>query len=285
MDQIETYNLFGEDADLPDVVHCETIAERSLLHNWEFRPHRHARLHQFLLVDAGGGAAQIEGMTHRLSPGTLVNMPMRVVHGFRFEEGTEGWVVTVASELLAEALHEGEGLRPMLNRPHVLTVGREATTIVQAIFAEHPSRDFARAHILRSLSALLAGLVARAIAAQQPERPRTGHRLHQRFEALVDQHFAEHLRVAEYADKLAVTSTHLSRVMRQVTGRPASATIEDRVVREARRHLAYSNLPVAEVAYQLGFQDPAYFSRFFTRATGMAPRAFRAQIEHSAPMG
>ena len=58
---IQTYNLFGESRDLPDVVHCETIAARSVLHNWEFAPHRHARLHQILLIERGGGEASLEG--------------------------------------------------------------------------------------------------------------------------------------------------------------------------------------------------------------------------------
>ena len=51
---ILSYNLFGEVRDLPDVVHCETIAARSVLHDWEFAPHRHARLHQVLLIARGG---------------------------------------------------------------------------------------------------------------------------------------------------------------------------------------------------------------------------------------
>lgn len=58
MNRIETFNLFGEDADLPDVVHCETIEARSVVHDWEFKPpHRHARLHQVLLLERGGGTA------------------------------------------------------------------------------------------------------------------------------------------------------------------------------------------------------------------------------------
>ena len=58
---VQNYNLFGESDELPDVVHCESIATRSALHNWEFAPHRHARLHQVLLVTRGGGEARIEG--------------------------------------------------------------------------------------------------------------------------------------------------------------------------------------------------------------------------------
>ena len=67
--QILTYNLFGESTDLPDVVHCETIETRSRLHDWEFAPHRHARLHQALFVETGGGQASLDGMTLDLPTG------------------------------------------------------------------------------------------------------------------------------------------------------------------------------------------------------------------------
>ena len=62
---ILSYNLFGEMRDLPDVVHCETIAARSVLHDWEFAPHRHARLHQVLLIERGGGRAQAAACNER----------------------------------------------------------------------------------------------------------------------------------------------------------------------------------------------------------------------------
>src|SRR5689334_9763036 len=65
---IQTYNLFGEAGDLPDVVHCETIAARSVLHDWTFPPHRHARLHQILLIERGGGEATLEGRRFALKP-------------------------------------------------------------------------------------------------------------------------------------------------------------------------------------------------------------------------
>lgn len=281
MSQIKNYNLFGERDDLPDVVHCETIEARSLVHDWEFTPHRHARLHQFLLIESGGGTAHIEAKNHNLGRGALVNVPAGVVHGFGFEIGTQGWVVTLASELLEESLRDSEGLRPLLEEPKVLHYSSEIEEVVQKIFYEHASRKFARAHTLRALSGLLVGLVARSLATEAPPKTRPGHKLQRRFEALLDQHYHEHLRISDYADLLAVTSTHLTRVMRQATGLPASAAIEDRLIREARRNLAYSNLSISEIAYQIGYTDPAYFSRVFSRATGMAPRAFRAHIENT----
>ena len=54
--------------------------------------------------------------------------------------------------------------------------------------------------------------------------------------------------------------------------------LEERLIREARRNLVYTNLSVSRIAYALGFEDPAYFTRVFTRATGTAPRAFRQRL-------
>jgi AraC family transcriptional activator of pobA len=279
MSVIENFNLFGERQDLPDVVHCETIEARSLVNNWEFSPHRHGHLHQFLLLDSGSGLVQIEENRHQISSGDLVNIPMGTVHGFTFERGTQGWVVTVASEILEENLHDSEGLQPHLKQPEVVKFSREIRETVHLIFAEYPGRGFARAHVLRALSGVLAGWVARAIAGKDPVVSQSDHGLQRRFESLVEDHHLKHLGVAGYADLLAVTPTHLSRVMRQKTGQPASAAIEARLIREARRNLAFSNLGISEIAYQLGFGDPAYFSRVFKRVTGLSPRAFRQNLE------
>ncbi|MCB1350940.1 MAG: helix-turn-helix domain-containing protein [Maritimibacter sp.] len=281
MDRIETYNLFGESDDLPDVVHCETIAARSVQHDWEFVPHRHARLHQVLMIARGGGRARFDGDSRHLSNGLVANVPAGAVHGFSFTPGTEGWVVTIPAEVLDEGLAEGEGLRPLLARPAVIDGTEDMLATIKAIFAAYDGRAFARAHELRARVALLAGLVARGIAAQAPKEggAPTETALQRRFEALVDAHYAEHLRVATYADRLGVTPTHLTRVMRTATGQPATAAIQDRIIREARRNLAYSNLSVSQIAYGLGYEDPAHFSRVFRRATGLSPSAFRKKAE------
>ena len=81
-----------------------------------------------------------------------------------------------------------------------------------------------------------------------------------------------------YAAALSITPTHLSRIARTATGQAASQLILERIVREARRNLVYTNLPVSTIAFALGFNDPAYFSRIYTAATGRSPRAFRAQL-------
>ncbi|WP_216665429.1 helix-turn-helix domain-containing protein [Pseudoruegeria sp. HB172150] len=277
---IQTFNLFGESQDLPDVVHCETIETRSVLHDWELSAHRHARLHQVLFVESGDGTASLDGAEHRLAAMHLVNVPVGIVHGFRFDPGTAGLVVTLAAEMLDEALQPGEGLRPVLNRPAMISADEACIATMRGIACEFAARSFARAQVLRSLAGVLLGQIARSLADTAP--PQDGPAapdLLTRFETLLETHFPKHWTVANYADALAVSTTHLSRVTRNATGRPATLLIEERLVREARRNLVYTNLPVQTIGYALGFQDPAYFSRVFSRATGMSPRAFRARVQ------
>ena len=58
-----------------------------------------------------------------------------------------------------------------------------------------------------------------------------------------------------------------------------SSLIRDRSIHEAKRLLAYTALTVAEVGYELGYLDPAYFTRVFRMATGQTPKAFRARVQ------
>lgn len=279
-DAIRNYNLFGETGELPDVVHCETIKTRSRLHDWEFRPHRHARLHQFLLIETGGGTADLDGQAVTLGSGIALSIPRGHVHGFSFQAGTEGWVVTLTSDLVDQSLHPGEGLRPLLDVARNFPYSYDLRRLVQRIFAEYAGHEFARAQVLRSQAGALIGMMARAIAAcTDIDDPRRENPLFRRFETLVEQQFRARLPISAYAARLAVSPTHLNRIVRQATGSPASALIAARVLREARRMLIYTNLTAAEIAYDLGFADPAHFSRVFTRGTGIAPRDFRRRIE------
>lgn len=276
---VQSYSLFGESTHLPDVLHCETIADRSELHDWELAPHRHARLHQVLLIANGGGWATLDGKTHALPTGSLVNVPPEHVHSFRFEKDTRGWVTTLADELLDELLVGVGTLRSELDQACVLSADTFVTQTVHQIWLEFSAQEKARALVLRGLSGVLLGWVARQLAQSTlADAKFNDSELVQRFKELIELNFKAHWTVSQYAKALSISPTHLSRLTRAANGSSALRMIEARLMREARRNLAYTNLSISSIAYTLGFADPAYFSRVFTRDAGISPKAFRAQI-------
>ncbi len=98
-----------------------------------------------------------------------------------------------------------------------------------------------------------------------------------RLRSLIERHFREHHRPAEYARRLRITVGHLNHLSRRHLGRTAGVVIRERLALEAKRQLVHTDASAAEVGYALGFKDPAYFARFFKRATGESPTAFRTR--------
>src|SRR5690606_33252429 len=93
----------------------------------------------------------------------------------------------------------------------------------------------------------------------------------QRFQALVETSYREHRPLAFYAGRLHCTIRTLSRQTDMAFGMTPLQLINRRLVFEARRLLRFTNASCSEVAGELGFEDPAYFSRFYRRMTGHAP--------------
>jgi AraC family transcriptional activator of pobA len=278
-DAVATYNLFGELGDLPDVAHVETIPSRAALVGWEFPAHRHARLHQVLWIETGGGVAHLDGREYALGPGVAVNVPLGCVHAYKFKPHTDGYVLTLTTEMCAAALEPSRRLRDVLESAGVFATGADFGGLMQRIAGEYQSRDFARAQMLQALSGLLLGEVARLLVRQGRSsalNAETG-RFHE-FEQLLELHYADQWSVAQYASSMGITPVHLNRLARTARGRPVSRLIDERVIREARRYLAYTDLPISKIGYALGFSDPAYFTRVFSRVTGFSPRELRTRL-------
>jgi AraC family transcriptional activator of pobA len=92
---------------------------------------------------------------------------------------------------------------------------------------------------------------------------------------LVNNHYIENRTVKEYADLLAVTPNHLSQSIKDISGKNALTYIAERLLNEAKSLILYTALDITEIAYKLGFSDPANFGKFFKKQAGLSPAAFR----------
>lgn len=96
-----------------------------------------------------------------------------------------------------------------------------------------------------------------------------------KFKQIVKENFKENKQVKAYAALLNITPLYLNEVMNEITGFSASYWIQQEVLLEAKRLLYYSGMDVNEVAYELGYEDAAYFSRFFKKNAGVTASDFR----------
>ena len=103
------------------------------------------------------------------------------------------------------------------------------------------------------------------------------NRLAADFIALVEKHFKRTHSVSEYAEKLGLSPKSLAKRLNVLGYKKPTEIIRDRVVLQAKRDLRFSNKPVKEIAFDLGFDDPAYFTRYFKKEAGDSPLGYREQ--------
>lgn len=289
MATVPRFALYGTDqaAAWADLVHIERVPERSSRFNWEIDPHVHEALLQLLYIVAAseGGEALIDGRRWPIAPPCLIVIPAGAVHGFHFRSDTDGPVITAAQrplESLVAAI--APELLAHIRRPIVLPVdpaNRFAEGLLPLFDAiDREWRHAASGQMAAGMSLLAALFVQIARISQSPgtalsdARSRKAAQIEQ-FRRRVDQRFREQRSVEIYARELGMSAGHLGRLCRETLGMSPQDAINARVVHEAQRELVYSSLSVKQVAAVLGFQDEAYFGRFFRKHTGQRPTEFR----------
>jgi AraC-like DNA-binding protein/quercetin dioxygenase-like cupin family protein len=246
------------------------------------RPHR-PRFHVLGVVHHGTGHHTVDFTYQPLGAGSVLWIRPGVVHQFDGIEHVEGTVVLFQPDLLTPDTIANAAATDAFGPACWQQPGE---TAVLALFAlDHLRREYAegraepvpaKAEVVRHL---LAVLVLRLLP---PDLVRSGGAVNdgddvfQRFRATVERDFTRCHQVAEYAAELGCAPRTLSRATLAVAGVGAKQFLDNRVVLEAKRLLGHDGLSAARCAERLGFDDPANFSKFFQRNTGVSPATFKA---------
>lgn len=284
---IPKYFLYGEAETEPelDSLHIEAIHLRSGANSWTIPPHSHPDHLQLLMVERGGGEISIEARRFEFAPPAFLVVPAATVHRIDFLPDTDGHVITVA---LAHARQLAQGAAPAqeaMASPAVFPLQRDdpEAALLRGAFAgiareyvwQAPARRMAIGaefqRILVTLIRLRAAGGMREMAASDRD-----YGILCRYREEIERHYRDEKGLDYYAGRLGVSAQRLNQACKARGGRTASEMLHDRLLIEAKRLLIYRALTVAEIAYELGYDDPAYFSRFFSQRVGMPPGAYRA---------
>lgn len=279
-----TFYLYGEPhRSVEDgFVHVESLDDRSRPSEWTIRPHSHAALAHIFYLASGSGEMLADGRRLSCPAPCLLLIPATAVHGFDWEAETSGSVVTLATRRLAGLSWLAPETAGIFTGVDVVPLSRRDAAKVERNIADLMLElSWARiGHDAAVQSALLAIMViALRLRVAQPNPAGEGRQraLVARLRERIEERYRLREPVAAYAAALGKSETALRLACGAVAGSSPAAMIDQRALLEARRSLLFSDMTISEIAYSLGFDDPAYFSRFFTRHVGCSPRRYRAE--------
>ena len=249
--------------------------------------HRHD-FYEIAWITGGQGGIWIDLDHYRVGPNTLCFLSPGQIHAWEVAGDPAGFLLGFTHRFFTESPDDASALIKLpffygVGAAPVLSVNEEQTEL----FTQTCSQLLRESHlallgqgaILRSYMRILL-LEARRLRDTQAgvnHLEEASFALTKQFVLLVDAHYLDTSSVADYAAMLHVTTNHLVKTVKRSLGHPPGQIIRDRLLLEAKRLLRYADMPVAEIATYLNFEDPSYFSRFFREKTGLTPTEFREQ--------
>ncbi|MFI1034411.1 helix-turn-helix domain-containing protein [Streptomyces sp. NPDC020951] len=244
--------------------------------------------HVVMLFDDGPVRHMIDFAEHRATAGDLLWIRPGQVHRFSRSSRYRGTVLTMQPGFLPRATVEATGLYrydlpPLLHPDEAQLAGlRAALTYLQREYDDGGAGgtlpvSLHTAVLRHSLTAFLLRLAHLAASSEEASRREAGTAF-TLFRDAVEEDFATNHSVSAYADALGYSRRTLVRAVRAATGETPKGFIDKRVVLEAKRLLAHTDLPIGRVGVAVGFPDAANFSKFFQLHTGHTPVAFRAEL-------
>ncbi len=288
---VPSFYLYGEPqrSVAEGFVHVESLDDRSRPSEWTIRPHVHRDLNHIILIAQGGGAMQAEAARVSFEAPCLLLIPAGVVHGFGWHRESRGHVTTIADSYLHHLLARDPDLAPLFTAPQLVMLPQEeraaAEEIIIGMARELGWSGPGQRAAVESALLLLMVLTLRHATPAEAGRPGVARQaaLVARLRERIEQRFRAREPVSVHARALGTSLTALRQACARVAGSSPAQMLDDRALLEARRLLLYSQLSIADIGYAIGFEDPAYFSRFFARHVGEPPRAYRAARKRALP--
>ncbi|HXB08394.1 MAG TPA: helix-turn-helix transcriptional regulator [Puia sp.] len=240
-------------------------------------PHRHEHI-EIVWIRNGDGTLEIDLKKYQMEGSMLYCILPGQLHQIQLDETVNGFLISLPDHLENgssddfDLLYRSGLFHLLMSSPGVrmeTDTANEIDGIINRLHKELYNGYLLRKEIIRRYTSIFLIYLARQFdGAIQVSVQTKNVRLVKNFISLVEKKYMAWKLVKDYASELAVTPNYLNEIVKRISGFSAGYHIRQRVVLEARRRAAYSDVSMKEIAYHLGFDDIAHFSKFFKTVYG-----------------
>jgi AraC family transcriptional regulator, transcriptional activator of pobA len=280
---IHTFKSFSQEDGSFNIKSFNEMGALSRTHT----PHRHS-FYEIIYIKYGEGLHVIDFESYPIKPESIYLFSPDQIHFWDVTGPLEGTSIKFSENflLLAPSEHtlidyldffHNVEYSPCINLNVVQA--ENINNLFNHIEVENHSEAYARdLKILSYLIILLVDIQRIFIAGENKKTMIKGSAFINMFKKMVSKEFLTQRSVAYYAGRLKISEAHLYDLVKQNTGLTPGQIIRKEVALEAKRQLIHTENTIAEICYNLQFDDPSYFGRFFKRETGLSPNDFRYHI-------
>ena len=243
----------------------------------ESTPHTHDH-YMIVFLFKGTSTHSIDFVEYQVQAPALLFIGMGQVHNQIGSHSARSYIISFTSDFILAS--SPDFLIHLFNTPEVGLTDVEFKRLMpftELLYKEYTSGEMENKVLSNLLMAFLEKCESELHKYHAHDKEHYNN-LVQQFVALVEEYYKTQSRVSEYAALLYITAGHLNDVVKEVTGKNAKQFIDDRRILEAKRLLYWTGKSVKEIAWELGFDDAAYFTRFYKKQTGELPGKFQKRV-------
>ena len=277
--------LYGDnDPSITELIHHEKLELRSKIYDWEINEHIHTDLIQVFIFTSGEGLLLSEQKKLPLISPSILIIPSNTLHGFVFQEGISGDVLTFSETYFESIFKNSPQIFLALNHlknyhfESKSTVFNELLNINKQISEEILKDKAEKAMFLQSLFQLFFLTIFRVGLQENNQIKKSDNRTlnyFQAFQKSIKLSIHETKSINDYASELNITTVHLNRICQSLVNKSALQIVHEYLINEAKKYLKNTTHSISEISYYLDFKDPAYFTRLFKKTTGLSPSEYR----------
>lgn len=252
------------------------------------KPHR-VDFYHIIFIANGKGSHFIDLKSHPYRKHSLLFISKGQIQTFDLSSKATGWILLFTDSFLSKNLIQADALAIQMLYNYYLyspTLGLDQETgvyferIISEIESEYQSDEsFGQEDLLRLL---LKTLLLKAERLRAPLIPRSASASSfiqfSDFRSLLESRLSETRNAQDYAKMMEMSYKNLNTICKKVSGLTAKAVIDQQLVLEIKRQLTLSQLSIKELSYDLGFDEPTNFVKFFKKHSSMTPRDFREKL-------